>query len=94
VSGSRDNTIRICDLDLINIYLAEGKDAPEFKNLYEYSFKLLHYKFDGIILVPDPPPPCIPLVSVKDPLERFNRPRPTGVDFVDWILANTSGNGK
>jgi hypothetical protein len=39
------------DLDLINIYLAKGRGAQEFKNLYEYSFRLLHYKLDGTSLV-------------------------------------------
>jgi hypothetical protein len=59
-----------------------------FRKIYDYSFRLLPYRLEGINLVDNPPPRAIPLRSVKDPLERFRAPRPPGQDFVDWILAN------
>jgi hypothetical protein len=88
-SGSDDKTVRIWRFDLINDYLENGRESPTFRKIYGYSFKLLGYRLDGINLVKNPPPVrAIPLRTVKDPLERFKAPRPLGMDFVDWILAN------
>ncbi len=86
-SASDDRTVRLWEMDLLERYLAFGKDDPQFQTLYEYSFRLLPYELKDFTLESAPLLIDLPLKGVKRPMEAFERPR-TNMDFARWILEN------
>ena len=77
--ASKDNTLRLWRLSNMDGYLKNGRDDPEFRKVYDYSFKLLPYKLNGFTLEKDPNKP-LP--------EGFEHTGQSRLNIVDWILAN------
>lgn len=72
-SCSDDHTIRLWDLKIINEFLEQRRDSPNFQKIYRTSFALFPFALKGSYLVEDP---------------RKEQPgKPSGVGLVEWLLS-------
>jgi WD40 repeat protein len=82
-----DNTIRLWNLTLLNDYIRNGRESRLFQKIHDLSFEILPYQLEGIKMV-NRIHRRIPLRGQPQPWKVFERPRPSHVDPVTWMIQN------
>lgn len=86
-SGSSDNTIRLWHLTLLLDYVEHGRESTLFQKIHDLSFEIFPYKLEGIKMAPHIHR-RIPLRGQPNPWKVFERPRPSHIDPVTWMIQN------
>ena len=87
VSASSNHEIRFWYISLLKDYLKHGRASTIFQKIHDLSFEIFPYKLEGIKMVPHTHR-RIPLRSQPQPWKVFERPRPSHIDPVTWMIQN------